>query len=237
MSGRWGPVGRLDRTETGFRFLYTHGAQTLDGFAPFPEMPDLNAVYESGQLFPFFHNRLLASSRPEYEASLVWGGFDPADPPDPVVMLGVTEGRRATDSYEVFPCPLPDAEGCYINKFFLHGIRWMPPAALERIGKLQREEPLGLMLDVSNKHDPYAVAVRTCDAENRFMIGYVPRYLAGDVRDLCKDCEPDFIALTVERVNADAPLQQRVLCRMRSCWPGGFQPCSRQEFQPIVSSI
>jgi hypothetical protein len=198
-------------------------------------MADLEAVYESLELFPVFANRLLAPSRPEYEAFLKWGGFDLADPPDPLALLGVMGGNRATDSIEVFPCPAPDAQGWYVTKFFLHGVRWMAPAAWERIDRLQPDEPLALLLDFMNRHDPHAVAVRTCDVQGRFLIGYVPRYLAEDICELCLRCEPGFITLTVERVNRDAPLQHRVLCRMKACWPNGFQPCSRDEFQPLVT--
>jgi len=232
---RWGPVGRLDHVNNGYRFVYTRGAKTLEGFQPLPGMPDLDKVYESDEPFPFFANRLLDPSRPEYEAFLMWSEFDPDNPPDPIAILAVTEGRRVTDSFEVFPCPSPDSEGCYISKFFLHGIRWMPDAALERINRMGKGDVLGLMLDVCNSYDPDAVAVRTSDERNRFLVGYVPRFLARDVRGLCEACDPDLISVTVERVNRDAPFQQRVLCRMRSCWPDDFRPCSREEFQPLVS--
>ena len=96
--GRWGPVGRLERLGTEYRFAYTKGARSLKGFQAVPEMPHLDKVYESEELFPLFANRLLSKSRPEYEAYLTWGGFDPDNPPDPIAILGVTEGRRATDS-------------------------------------------------------------------------------------------------------------------------------------------
>ncbi|MBK9119795.1 MAG: DNA-binding protein [Phycisphaerales bacterium] len=235
-AGRWGPVGRVERAGDGYRFAYTKGAESLAGFRPFPEMPDLRAVYESDELFPLFANRLLARSRPEYEAFLTWGGFDPGDPPDPLALLSVTEGRRQTDSIEVFPCPQPGADGCYVSKFFLHGVRWMPEGARERIAKLRPDEQLGLMIDISNPFDPHAVAVRTCDTVDRYMIGYVPRYLAKEVWDLASECGTQSIDLHVVRVNPNAPLQQRVLCRMSACWPDGFQPCSREEFQPIVAA-
>lgn len=232
-AGRWAPVGRID-LGTGYRFVYTKGAAMLPDFQPFAGMPDLDAVYESSELFPLLANRVLARSRPEYEAFLTWGGFDPNDPPDPLALLGVTEGLRQTDSVEMFPCPEPDAKGCYLSKFFLHGVRWMPSAAQERIACLQSGERLGLMLDIQNPHDRHAVAVRTCDPIGRFIIGYVPRYLAQDVSKLCESCEPDFVELHVERINIGAPLQQRVLCRMNACWPEGFQPCSGEEFEPMV---
>ena len=231
--GSWGPVGRLEHDGELFRFCYTQGARSLPGYRPFSEMPDLEQVYESETLFPLFANRLLSPSRPEYEAFMMWGGFDPNNPPDPIAILGVTEGIRQTDSVEVFPCPAPDAQGCFINKFFLHGVRWMPPAAIERISRLKPAESLCLMPDPLNEFDHDAVAVRTSDRANRFLIGYVPRYLARDVRQLFAECDPRSLELFVERINPDAPLQQRALCRMRACWPDGFQPCNAPGFQPI----
>lgn len=234
-AGGWGPVARLDFDEDVYRFSYTRGAQTLEGFRPFPQMERFEQVYESDELLPLFANRLLSKSRPEYEAFLRWGGFDPSNPPDPIAILGVTEGLRQTDSIEVFPCPQPDAEGCYLNKFFLHGVRWMPQPAIDRVGRLNSGERLLILPDVCNEYDRNAVAVRTDD--ERMLIGYVPRYLARDVWHLLRECDPDFIRLEVERLNPDAPLQQRLLCRMNACWPDEFRPCSSEDFQPIASGL
>jgi len=233
--GHWAPVGKLEHGPEGYRFQYLQGARRRDFFQPFPEMPDLERVYDSEELFPLFANRLLARSRPEYEAYLTWGGFDPDQPPDPISLLSVTEGRRATDNLELFPCPHPDTDGCYVSRFFLHGMRYLPDASLQRAADLQMGESLGLMLDISNPYDPYAVAVRTCDDTARSMIGYVPRYLARDIFQLSLQCQPDFLSLTVARVNRTAPLQQRLLCQMNCCWPEGFLPCAGNDFQPIVT--
>ncbi len=57
-------------------------------------MRQLDQIYESEALFPLFANRLLSASRPEYEAYLRWSGFNADDPPDPILVLGVTEGIR-----------------------------------------------------------------------------------------------------------------------------------------------
>jgi hypothetical protein len=217
-----------------YRFWYTQGARK-PGFRPFAQMDELDRVYESAELFPLFANRLLSESRPEYEAFMRWSGFDAETPPDPIVVLGVTEGIRQTDAVEVFPCPALDNEGCYVNKFFLHGIRWLSDAAIERIGKLSDGERLKLMPDLQNEHDPQAVALRT--ETERTLIGYVPRYLARDVWQLFQRCEVDFIEMHVARVNRDAPLQNRVLCRMRACWPDDFEPCSGEDFAPIPADV
>ena len=235
--GCWGPVGRLEQIDDGYRFVYTRGAQSLKGFVPFPEMPELEAVYESDELFPLFANRLLAQSRPEYQAYLTWGGFDPDHPPDPIAILGITEGRRATDSIEVFPRPQPDAEGCYISKFFLRGVRWLDPRGLKRIEKLEPGEQLLLKPEPQNPRDPQAMMVLAATAGDGEKIGYVPRYLAQDIGDLYNQCGQEAATVWVERVNHTAPLQQRVLCRMNACWPQGFQPCGRDEFVPIVNGL
>ena len=232
--GVWGPVGRLHHDGQLYWFCYTQGARTLAGFQPFSSMDDLEQVYASETLFPLFANRLLSPSRPEYEAFLRWGGFDPGNPPTPLAILGVTEGIRQTDSIEVFPCPIPDADGCYLNKFvsFTESVGCQS-AAQERISQLEPGERLILMPDPLNSADPNAVAVRT--EEKRTLIGYVPRYLAHDVCVLLYKC--DFVELVVAQLNRDAPLQQRLLCSMRSCWPTGFHPCSGDDFRPIPANV
>ena len=230
----WRPVGRLEHDGELYRFVYTRGARK-PGFQPFRGMESIDQVYESEKLLPLFANRLLPKSRPEYEEFLRWGGFDSANSPDPILVLGVTEGIRQTDAVEVFPCPVPDSQGCYFNKFFLHGIRWLPPAAIERISRLTEGESLKLLPDLQNDHDPQAVAVRT--EVERTLIGYVPRYFANDVGQLIQECGISFMELFVDQVNRDAPLQNRVLCRMRSCWPEDFQPCGGDDFVPIPDVV
>jgi hypothetical protein len=108
-------------------------------------------------------------------------------------------------------------------------------ASLERIKCLNANEKLFFVLDYFNPAHPWAVAVRT-DAEPT-LIGYVPRYLAMDVHQLINQCDFENIICVVERLNLDAPLQQRVLCRMNSCWPATFNPCSDDAFLPIPPQV
>jgi hypothetical protein len=232
--GKWGPVGMLVHDTGLYRFCYTHGANMLPDFQHFPGMDDLNQVYESEELFPLFSNRLLPSTRPEYEAFLRWGGLEGTQP-DPIAILSITGGIRQTDSIEVFPCPTRTKVGTYFNKFFLHGIRWVPSEAINRLKRLKPDERLILMYDICNRCDPNAVAVRT-DIE-RTLIGYVPRYLAMDILQLLTQCHPESINLVVDRLNSDAPLQQRVLCRMLCDWPVNFKPCHGEEFHPISTEM
>jgi hypothetical protein len=91
------------------------------------------------------------------------------------------------------------------------------------------------VLEDSNEFDPQAVAVVTNG--DHVQIGYVPRYLAREVRQLYHQCDPSSVELQVQRVNPTAPLQQRLLCRIKACWPEDFSPCSGDEFEPIASGV
>jgi hypothetical protein len=227
----WRTVGRLEHDEGVYRFRYTHGA-LRPGFKPFVPLSSLNEVYTSEQLFPIFAKRLLPKSRPEYESFLRWGGLNSTDSPDPISVLSVTEGIRQTDPVELFPCPVRTADGFYRSKFFLHGIRWMPDEAVHGISDLSSGTRLFLMFDVQNSRDLDAIAVRS-DLHPR-MIGYVPRYLASDVKELTSKCGPYSVKLVVDRVNLDAPLQNRLLCGLEACWPDDFDPCKGDDFKPIA---
>ena len=228
--GEWSPIGRLEHLDGEYRFVYTQGALTLSGFHPFPAMPDLHTEYSSRRLFPVFSNRLLSSSRTEYERWLAWSGFDSENPPAPLAILGVTEGIRQTDALEMFPKPVPDNANNYHTRFFLHGMRHAPLQALERVKDFKSGKPLRLVFEDSNRYDQYAVAVFDNGVDS-VRLGYVPRYLARDVRQLDRAS----IDLRVAKVNWYAPLQMRLLCTLKAPWPkSGFQPCTGPEFQSIA---
>lgn len=73
------------------------------------------------------------------------------------------------------------------------------------------------------------MALRT---EDWFVVGYMPDYLLEDAFEWDKSC--GYIELFVEKVNPmPAPVQQRLLCRMESCWPDGFKPFSTRRYQPL----
>ena len=78
--------------------------------------------------------------------------------------------------------------------------------------------------------DRFQRAAILTELMDRLLLGYVPRYLARDIRQVCLRCAPDFISVTVERVNPDAPLRQQILCRFSACWPPG--PCQGE--QPLT---
>lgn len=232
-SRRYFPVGRLTYRGAGaspaFTFCYLHGVQEAkqSGFAGFPEFPDERRTYRSNTLFSTFSNRLMARSRPDFGMYVNRLGLPTSA--DPLDILARSGGRRATDDIELFHAPHQAADGCYETYFLVHGIRYLPEACHNRIASLKQQETLLLMADFQNPHDEMALALRSLD---RFIVGYLPRYLCPDSWTLIQECSQ--IEIDVQQVNMPpAPLQQRLLCRMKSCWPQGFTPFSTAEFTPF----
>jgi hypothetical protein len=227
----WRPVGRLSFEDNHFTFVYTKGAKTAENFLPFGRMNDLNGAYVSRELFPFFSNRILSKSRPEYKEYLEWLDV-PIGKDDPLALLALTGGIRGTDSIMIFPCPEPTSDGKYVVHFFSQGLRYLKDQALEIVGSLQPGTQLFLMLDVQNEFDEMAIALRT-DKPPVF-VGYAPRYFASDFRQLLSSSIRKSVKVLVERVNGSAPVQLRLLCSITSEWPKDFAPCSGELFEPLV---
>ena len=235
---RWYPIGRLTSTAGElYTFAYTKGAEEARqgaGFQPLASFPELSTAYVSEQLFPLFANRLLTQARPEYQEYLEWLSV-PASERDPVAILARSGGRKVTDSLEVFPCPERNANGDYYIHFLLHGLSHTPETSVERASRLNLGEQLLVMRDFQNPKDPDALALRTAETVERdiYIVGYIPRYLRGDILKLIQlKAMPQIF---VERVNpSPAPVQFRVLCRAIMPWPEGFEPFSGSEYEPLV---
>lgn len=137
----------------------------------------------------------------------------------------------------MFPCPDKVADETYETSFFIHGLSHMSKVSAERAEQLLPGERLLLMSDFQNPHDPEALALRTAEKHTGDLriLGYCPRYLRGDLLRLMKRDNPP--SVIVERVNhPPAPVQFRVLCRLRMKWEAGFEPFSDSEYQPISGS-
>ncbi len=227
------PVGRLefDAITTSYRFCYINSVnQAVEGgFTPLLEFPRLDAVYRAKQIFPLFANRLMPPGRPGYASFLTNLGLDLGDA-HPLAILARTGGRRETDQIELFPVPSRDDSGCYTTHCLLRVLRYRPqPATEERIARLLPDEKLFVMPDPQNPTDPNSLAVRTND---NFLLGYLPAYLTSDLWTLPEKCPATEVR--VSRVNLPpAEGHHRLLCRLVSRWPDGFQPFADGSFQPI----
>lgn len=234
-SKRYYPVGRLvsglrpDLPQ--YEFCYLLGAREAQkaGFQPLLAFSDLNRVYRSDELFPLFQNRLMPPGRAEYREYVSNLAMDP-DHADPMVVLMRSGGGRVTDSLEMFEVPKIAEQGHpYQTRFLAHGIRYLNPASQQRIAMLRPNDRLLIMHDFQNPADTSALALRT---EDRFLAGYLPRYLLGDAFSLLQQCV--IVEVFVAQVNpAPAPMQQRLLCRLESCWPHEFRPFCGDQYRPF----
>lgn len=170
-------------------------------------MGELNRIYHSEELFPFFQNRLVNKSRPEYSSYLRWLGLDELDA-DPLTVLAVTGGVRATDSFELIPAP-KSKDGNLVLDFFPRGLRYTPQFALSELEKLQLGDKLYIAKDIQNVKDSHALLLRT--GSPSVFVGYIAKYYS---RSLCKllDIDPSSISVFVKKINLDAPLDMRLLC-------------------------
>lgn len=234
ISRRWFPIGRLTFDGNLYRFGYIQGVVTAQREGDFELLwafPELNTVYESYELFPLFSNRLLRRSRPEYPDFLQWLNL-PDHTHDPITLLSRSGGQRATDSLEVFPYPERDKQGRYQAHFFSHGLRYLPAETQPHILHLQPGDRLYVAHDCQNPYDDKALMLRT---EDKYIVGYCPRYLVNDFFDLLARA-PKKLEVVVERVNpAPTPLQFRLLCNLRAEWSADFEPFSDRAYQPLAS--
>jgi hypothetical protein len=230
---RFSPVARLaqiegDGCENCFEFVYIAGASEADRFQPFVSFPDLHQVYRARELFPMFANRILSRSRSDYPEYLSQLGL-PASTTSPVTILSRSSGRRATDTLELFPLPEFEPDFGYRTWFWAHGMRLLTPAGRERILALNPEEQIYPQCEPDSPVDGDAIELLSFDGQR---IGYMPSYLLDDAHTLqetCSVCE-----VYVDRLNPPpAPLQQRLLCRLESCWPDGFTPYATPRYQPL----
>ena len=226
----WYTVGRLTREDAAYRFVYTQGAEASPRFTRLGRMADLNAEYFSKDLFPLFKNRLLHTSRPEYPKYIQWLNLKSKDN-DPLLLLGRSGGKRATDSLCVFPEPEPNAQGEYAIYFFSHGLRYLDPINLQGITRLQPGDTLRLKREDHNQHDRFALVLET---DEKLKVGYCPRYLNRELRQVQKATT---IRLIVEKVNPEAPLHFRLLCRTNFHLPKDSTLFASGEYQPLSAAL
>ncbi len=229
----WFPIGRLDvsadRHE--YRFRYTQGAMSAHasaGFEALLDFPQLDRAYASPDLFPLFKNRVISSGRRGLADYLRM--LDLPENAEPVEILSVGGGYRATDSFQVFPKIVRRADGFFSCRFFLHGWRHLNPGAQARIETLKPDETLYVTIELTNPETKTAVQIQT---EDYHMIGWSPRYLVNDLVRAIAMSPGDYGARVVRVNPAPAPSKQRLLVELEGRWPD-YEPMSEGDFEPLV---
>lgn len=229
----WIPVAELRQLEDGYDLRFTNGAQRLPNFSGLGRMQSLDKVYYSRALFPFFANRLLSKSRPEYKSYIKWLGLDGIDG-NAMDVLSVTAGVRATDSYELVATP--NFAGNILHlKFFPRGLRYLSSNILEILMRQPEGSKVFLMRDLQNEKDPNALALRT-ETPSATLIGYVPRYYCPGICRLLSG-EATSVQATIERVNQDAPLDMKILISLKAEVQNSFELFDGvNDFTPLTSA-
>jgi len=229
---RWYPIGRLDAMSgNGYRFRYVRGAERAQreaGFEPLYDFPQMDRCYQSGELFPLFRNRVLSRGRRDFQEYLRL--LNLSGDPDPIEILSVSGGYRATDSFEVFPKIEPGEDGAFCCRFFLHGWRYTSESAQQRLQSLLPDEKLYLALELTNPVTQLAVQIQTVDYQ---MIGWAPRYLVEDLTGTLTRSPGKYDARVVQVNPIPAPSKQRLLIELRGAWPG-YEPMATEDFEPLT---
>lgn len=233
-NNKWLPIAKLLYDAKKYIFKYTIGAEwarNKENFIAFPQMTDFNKIYESEYLFPLFKNRLLPKSRPEYQKYLNWLDLDENNY-SYFEELSRTGGTKATDSFRILQIP-ENKNGKYEVSFFINGIRYLTSNSIDRIDRLEKDRSLYLMRDIQNQFDSSALVVRTDDPVE--IVGYCPAFFVDDFNKLIDRNNAEHVKLSVVKVNYQAPLQFRLLCKLSTLWPSDFISFDQEAFQTIIN--
>lgn len=222
------PIARLLKHNGDFEFAYINAveAATELGFQPLLSFPELSTVYITSELPPLFTNRLMPKSRPDFPGYITELGLT-AEQAEPFAVLARSEGRRATDSLEIFSAPLPRADG-YEGFFLARGFRHLPECE-KALESLAPGDQLFVMADVQNESNRAALLLRTA---SKHVVGYFPDHLANELHDACADLWT--VRVTVSRVNPlPAPTIHRLLCHFTCPSELGAQLYRGPRYHPL----
>ena len=231
---QWFPIGRLDADvdRPGYRFRYTCGAERAQQEACFPllvDFPDPQRAYQASELFPLFRNRVITSSRHDFADYVESLGL--SKEADPIEILTVNGGYRATDSYEVFPKLIKSDYGSFTCRFLLRGTRYLNETAQQRCNSLRPGDELHIAIELTNPMTPLAVQIQTDDYH---MIGWMPDYLARDLATMVGGASKGYAAHVVKVNPQPVPSRHRVLIEMHGPWDEEHEPMSGEDFRPLV---
>jgi uncharacterized protein YegP (UPF0339 family) len=227
------PVACLTRRQGSdgdtFQFYYLRRVRQLPHFRPFVGFPSLHETYESTTLFPFFENRIMPRSRDDYSDYVEMLGL--SVDADPFEILARSEGRRATDTIEVFP--EPNLENDTVTcRLLVHGVRHVA-GAHDAIDDLRIGDALYVLPDPMNEFDEQAVLLRTGGYR---LVGYIPAYFTSLIHRPLNDSGLDAVRVNVAHIgDRSGPSHLRLLCTLAVRWPYDVPPLADSDFQPLNS--
>lgn len=213
------PVGVLSCDTESFAFSYLAAARHVPDFQPFLGFGDVDRRYESPTLFPFFAQRVMRPSRPDYGPYL--HSLALAADADSWQILARSQGARVGDTTRVFPEPEVTDSGRTRHTFFVNGVRHAlrdDPAAERSLSALRVGADVQLHDQPDNPINQLAIQVATSEA---VVLGWVPDVLLDYVAIAREVCEP---SVTVTMVNGmDVPSGFRLLVTLEGRVPDGYE--------------
>lgn len=219
-------VGLLTCNESSYAFSYLRSASLVEGFQPFIGFPDLDQRYEAQALFPLFAQRIMRSSRPDFERYREALRLE-AEPSDWAI-LGRSQGQREGDGIRVFPEPDVDQDGLTTSTFFVSGLRHrmqQDRRVSEALAELAPGDRLTLVDEPTNDQDARALLVAE---RTGLALAWVPSVLLLHVHAVRSIAPP---VLTVAGTNGlDVPPAYRLLVTLDGTVPVGYRPFNGPEW-------
>jgi hypothetical protein len=176
------PVAVLDHGAKGYRFQYLEGIEkSTPGFRPFIGFPDLDRVYESARLWPFFDLRVMDRKRSDFPQYVRWLGL----PPDAsrLDILSRSGGEQKGDSVYLAEAPIVVDDGATKTVFLARGTSYATRQfGTEAVANaLAGGNRLTLADDDSNEANARALLLTTSEGA---AIGWVPDLLVDYARQV-----------------------------------------------------
>lgn len=192
-----GELSLDEKEEFTFKYINPELKDAIkEGFDYFPGFDDLEKEYKSKKLFPNIETRLPNPARPDYLEIL--NSFDLEMNSNSFDILKKTKGRLLTDNFEFVP-----AFDKNKIEFEIAGTRYYPLKE-EIKNRLKINDNLELKMDENNKEDENAIQVIYDSDNEKYTLGFVPRFYSKQLKELLND-RIEYSA-KIEKLNLDTPL-------------------------------
>ncbi len=234
----WYPVARV-RFEPPDRYVfeYIQGARRANespGFPGIAQFSDLHVRYTADDLFPFLKNRVIPPTRGDYQQYTDRLGLSDEGIFHSIhafELLERSNGRRATDRFEVFAGP--EVEGDQATfVFFLRGMRYLNELTREAWEEREPDLPLRVFLEPSNPYDPDAVLVT---AQTLLPMGFVPRYYSSSIARLVRSGSTPELSI-VRQNQPPAPARERFLVKMTLQVPSEWEFAHDDDYRVVAAN-
>lgn len=222
------PVAVLDHNASGYRFQYLPGVgPNVEGFRPFIGFRDLDRVYESSRLWPFFDLRVMDRKRPDYPEYVRQLGLQPEA--SRLDVLSRSGGEQKGDSVLLVEAPAVADDGQTASIFLARGSRYagLESETTTAVELLRPGSELLIVNEAGNVANPDALMLTTTKG---VPVGWVPNLLidyARQVRDA------GGTASVVQNNGTAAPWHMRLLVRVAGRIPGGTTAFTGEPWPPL----